>query len=180
MFERVRDTCEEFVAVMSISSRLLLAMSVTILSPGVETQQDLERVLNIFIRMNSGGTALSYSDLLLSIAVAQWGNLDARAEIHSLVDEMNRVGDGFGYSKDLVLKAGLMLSDIGSVGFKVENFNKKNMGLLEANWQRVRESLLRAVRLVASFGFNGQNLRADSAILPVAYYIYWRKLNTAT
>lgn len=35
MFERVRDTCEEFVAVMSISSRLLLAMSVTILSPGV-------------------------------------------------------------------------------------------------------------------------------------------------
>lgn len=35
-----------------------------------EQSQDLEKVLQIFIRMNSGGTVLSYSDLLLSIAVA--------------------------------------------------------------------------------------------------------------
>ena len=82
-----------------------------------ESEQSLEKVLNIFIRMNSGGTALSYSDLLLSIAVAQWGKLDAREEIHKLVDELNQIGDGFSFSKDLVLKAGLMLCDIGSVGF---------------------------------------------------------------
>lgn len=30
-----------------------------------ETSQDLDKVLNIFIRTNSGGTVLSYSDLLL-------------------------------------------------------------------------------------------------------------------
>lgn len=141
-----------------------------------ETNQDLERVLNIFIRMNSGGTALSYSDLLLSIAVAQWQNLDARQEIHSIVDEMNAEGDGFAFSKDLVLKAGLMLADIGSVGFKVENFNKANMAKLETQWQAIRSSLLLAVRLLASFGFNGQNLRADSAILPIAYYLHARTL----
>ena len=141
-----------------------------------ETNQDLERVLNIFIRMNSGGTALSYSDLLLSIAVAQWKNLDARQEIHSIVDEMNAEGDGFAFSKDLVLKAGLMLADIGSVGFKVENFNKANMAKLEAQWQAIRSSLMLAVRLLASFGFNGQNLRADSAILPIAYYLHARTL----
>jgi hypothetical protein len=142
-----------------------------------ETNQDLERVLNIFIRMNSGGTPLSYSDLLLSIAVAQWDTLDARVEIHSLVNEMNQEGDGFDYSKDLVLKAGLMLSDIGSVGFKVENFNKTNMTILEVNWQKIRSSLLLAVRLLASFGFNTQNLRAYSAILPIAYYLHYRNLD---
>ncbi|MCZ7641503.1 MAG: DUF262 domain-containing protein [Pseudorhodoplanes sp.] len=38
-----------------------------------EETQDIEKVLNIFIRTNSGGTVLSYSDLLLSIATAQWG-----------------------------------------------------------------------------------------------------------
>lgn len=139
-----------------------------------ETNQDLERVLNIFIRMNSGGTALSYSDLLLSIAVAQWRKLDARQEIHALVDEMNAEGDGFAYSKDLVLKAGLMLADIGSVGFKVKNFTKSNMAKLEDQWQAIRSSLLLAVRLLASFGFNGQNLRAYSAILPIAYYLHSR------
>ncbi|WP_017245160.1 MULTISPECIES: DUF262 domain-containing protein [Stutzerimonas] len=137
-----------------------------------ETEQDLERVLNIFIRMNSGGTPLSYSDLLLSIAVAQWSKLDARQEIHQLVDQMNKEGDQFNFSKDLVLKAGLMLSDIGSVGFKVENFNKANMTLLEENWSRIREALLLSVRLLASFGFNSQNLRADSSLLPIAYYLF--------
>lgn len=142
-----------------------------------EKEQDLERVLNIFIRMNSGGTILSYSDLLLSIAVAQWDNLDAREEIHALVDEMNETGDGFSYSKDLVLKAGLMLSDIGSVGFKVENFNKANMAILEKNWSDIRTALLLATELLATFGFNSQNLRADSAILPIAYYLYTRKLD---
>jgi len=142
-----------------------------------EKEQDLERVLNIFIRMNSGGTILSYSDLLLSIAVAQWDNLDAREEIHALVDEMNETGDGFSYSKDLVLKAGLMLSDIGSVGFKVENFNKANMAILEENWADIRTALLLATELLATFGFNSQNLRADSAILPIAYYLYTRKLD---
>jgi len=142
-----------------------------------EKDQQLERVLNIFIRMNSGGTILSYSDLLLSIAVAQWDNLDAREEIHALVDEINKTGDGFSYSKDLVLKAGLMLSDIGSVGFKVENFNKSNMAILEENWSDIRRALLLATNLLATFGFNAQNLRADSAMLPIAYYVYTRKLD---
>ncbi|MEZ8194736.1 DUF262 domain-containing protein [Vibrio cortegadensis] len=137
-----------------------------------ETDQSLEKVLNIFIRMNSGGTPLSYSDLLLSIAVAQWDKLDAREEIHSLVDELNQIGDGFNYSKDLVLKAGLMLSDIGSVGFKVENFNKGNMEILEQKWDSIKQALTVTTELFASFGFNSQNLRADSALLPVAYYIH--------
>lgn len=140
-----------------------------------EEAQDVERVLNIFIRLNSGGTVLSYSDLLLSIAVAQWKKVDARSEIHSLVDEINRIGTGFTLSQDFVLKAGLMLSDIASVGFKVENFTQANMEKLEANWPQIRAALVRTVELAASFGLNGQTLRADSALLPIAYYLYHRK-----
>jgi len=37
----------------------------------LESSSELDKVLNIFIRINSGGTILSYSDLLLSIATAQ-------------------------------------------------------------------------------------------------------------
>lgn len=140
-----------------------------------EETQNIERVLNIFIRLNSGGTVLSYSDLLLSIAVAQWKKLDARAEIHRLVDELNRIGTGFNLSQDFVLKAGLMLSDIASVGFKVENFTTANMALLEEHWSRIRSALVRTLELAASFGLNGQTLRADSALLPIAYYLYRRE-----
>jgi hypothetical protein len=143
-----------------------------------EETQDVERVLNIFIRLNSGGTVLSYSDLLLSIAVAQWKKVDARAEIHALVDELNRIGTGFSLSQDFVLKAGLMLADIASVGFKVENFTTANMAALEANWPAIRAALVRTVELAASFGLNGQTLRADSALLPIAYYLYRRNVPT--
>ncbi|WP_198370331.1 GmrSD restriction endonuclease domain-containing protein [Roseomonas rosulenta] len=139
-----------------------------------EEAQDVERVLNIFIRLNSGGTVLSYSDLLLSIAVAQWKQIDARAEIHKLVDDLNRIGAGFNLSQDFVLKAGLMLADIASVGFKVENFTSTNMAALEANWPAIRIALLQTIELAASFGLNGQTLRADSALLPIAYYPYRR------
>ena len=137
-----------------------------------EKKQDIEHVLNIFIRRNSGGTVLSYSDLLLSIAVSQWTELDARREIHQLVDELNRIGNGFNLTKDFVLKAGLMLTDISSVGFKVENFTHKNMETLESNWSRIREALMSTVELVASFGFDGSTVRAQSSLLPIAYYLY--------
>ena len=141
-----------------------------------EKRQDIDRVLNIFIRRNSGGTVLSYSDLLLSIAVSQWTELDARIEVHELVDRLNRVGNGFSLSKDFVLKAGLMLTDIASVGFRFENFAHANMSVLEKNWSRIREALTATVELAASFGFDGTTIRAQSALLPIAYYFYRQEM----
>ncbi len=137
-----------------------------------ESKQDIEHVLNIFIRRNSGGTFLSYSDLLLSIAVSQWSQLDARKEVHELVDEVNSIGAGFNLSKDFVLKAGLMLTNIANVGFRVENFTHGNMAKLEENWSNIRNAVIETVQLVSSFGFDGRTIRADSTLLPIAYYLY--------
>ena len=137
-----------------------------------EKNQDIEHVLNIFIRRNSGGTVLSYSDLLLSIATSQWEELDARKEVHQLVDDLNRIGPGLGLTKDFVLKVGLMLTDIASVGFQVRNFTRANMAVLEENWSKISSALVETVQLVASFGFDSNNIRASSALLPIAYYIY--------
>ena len=137
-----------------------------------ENNQDIEHVLNIFIRRNSGGTVLSYSDLLLSIATSQWEELDARKEVHQLVDDLNRIGPGLGLTKDFVLKAGLMLTDIASVGFQVRNFTRANMAILERNWSKISSALVETVQLVAGFGFDNNSIRANSALLPVAYYIY--------
>ena len=137
-----------------------------------ESNQDIEHVLNIFIRRNSGGTVLSYSDLLLSIATSQWEELDARKEVHQLVDDLNRIGPGLGLTKDFVLKAGLMLTDIASVGFQVRNFTHANMAVLERNWSKISSALVETVQLVAGFGFDSVSIRANSALLPIAYYIY--------
>lgn len=89
-----------------------------------EKSEELDKVLNIFIRVNSGGTVLSYSDLLLSIATAQWEKYDAREEITEFVDTINGLGNGFNINKDFVLKTALVLSDFSDIAFKVDNFNK--------------------------------------------------------
>ncbi|TAH38050.1 MAG: DUF262 domain-containing protein [Planctomycetota bacterium] len=136
-----------------------------------EKEQDLDKVLNIFIRVNSAGDPLTYSDLLLSIATAQWKDRDARQAIHTLVDELNGIRAGFGFSKDLVLKASLMLSDIQSVAFRVTNFNATNMKTLAKNWEKIDRALRLSVELLAQFGFSGQTLTADSVVIPVAYYV---------
>lgn len=139
-----------------------------------ETAENLEKVLDIFVRTNSGGTVLSRSDLLLSTATATWTRRNAREEVHELVDAINRVPPGFDFPNEFALKAGLMLSEISDVGFKLENFNRDNMKRLEEAWDSVAEALRVTVRLVARLGFSSANLTARNALLPIAYYIRQR------
>ena len=140
-----------------------------------EDDQDIERVLDIFVRVNSGGTVLSYSDLLLSIATAQWKG-DARAAVHGLVDSLNRTGQGFDFSQDTVLKSGLVLADVGDIAFKVKNFTTANMATLELNWDALSSSLQVAVGILSDFGLSSATLTADSVLIPVAYYVHRRGL----
>lgn len=137
-----------------------------------EKTVELDKVLNIFIRVNSGGTKLSYSDLLLSIASAQWENHDAREEIIEFVDEVNAVGDGFRINKDFVLKTALVLSDFSNIAFKVDNFNKQNMMKIESRWDDIKKSIKQAVLLVSSFGYSGETLTSNNALIPITYYLF--------
>jgi uncharacterized protein with ParB-like and HNH nuclease domain len=138
----------------------------------LEKSQQLDKVLNIFIRINSGGTILSYSDLLLSIATAQWEEKDAREEITKFVDEINNVRSGFKFNKDFVLKSCLILSDFSDIAFKVDNFNKSNMMIIESNWEKIAKAIRLAVELVASFGYSRETLMSNNAIIPIAYYLF--------
>jgi uncharacterized protein with ParB-like and HNH nuclease domain len=137
----------------------------------LEKDQELEKVLNIFIRVNSGGTQLSYSDLLLSIATAQWKNKDARKEITAFVDEINQIGDGFFFNKDFVLKSCLVLCDFSDIAFKVDNFNANAMQKIENEWDNIKDSIRLAVELIASFGYSEDTLTSKNAVIPIAYYL---------
>ena len=138
----------------------------------LETDQDLNKVLNIFIRVNSGGTILSYSDLLLSIATAQWKERDAREEIHEFVDSLNDIGEEFDFNKDFVLKACLVLSNFKDIRFRVDNFNAQNMREVEKNWDHITKALRIAVSTMDSLGYNWKTLTSNYAVIPVAHYIH--------
>ncbi|GAA7173762.1 hypothetical protein ID0408_11490 [Helicobacter pylori] len=56
-----------------------------------EKEKNLNKVLNIFIRVNSGGVKLSYSDLLMSILTASFSS-DIREKMNELVDALKDKG----------------------------------------------------------------------------------------
>ena len=142
----------------------------------LQVGDDSNKVLEIFIRTNSGGTPLSFSDLLLSIASANWKDMDARDEIQKLTKEIyNDRSCGFNISKDFVLKTCLVLfSD--DIRFKLENFTHESIKIFEDNWQEIRASIISAFKLFRQLGFNDTNFRAKNAAIPVIYYIYFHKL----
>ena len=142
----------------------------------LQEEQEPDKVLDIFIRTNSGGTPLSFSDLLMSIASANWKKIDARKEIDSIVTEIYGIGrPGFLIDKDFVLKTCLVLF-VDNIRFQLKNFTYENVQLFEANWDKIKKSIIAAFTLFEKLGFNNSTFRAKNAAIPVIYYIYHNNL----
>ena len=139
-----------------------------------EKSQDYDKVLQIFVRANSAGQPLAYSDLLLATATAKWDTLDARSEIHNFTDLLNETGTGYKFGKDFVLKACLYLCESLPIQYKVKNFSKPNLLTIESNWESIKETLAVTVRLISRFGFQAKNIVAPLALLPIAFYLQKR------
>lgn len=143
-----------------------------IISFFTEMDQSLDRVLDIFIRANDGGTKLSKSDLLLSMITSKWRGVSAREEIFDLVDFLN---DGLSLrnslTKDFVMKSCLVLTDL-DVQYKVGNFTSYNLSIIEKNWGKIKDTLEKTLRLVNGFGIDKETLTSSNVLIPVAYYLF--------
>ena len=140
----------------------------------LEKEQSLDKALNIFIRINSGGEPLNFSDLIMSIAVANWQEKDARKEIHKLVDEIR--DKDFFISKDFILKVFLLLHS-KDIKFKVKNFSAENAKDFEKEWDKISSAIHTTFNLIRSFGFRESNLTSKNALMPIVYYIYHKENN---
>ncbi|GAA8454197.1 DUF262 domain-containing protein [Helicobacter pylori] len=133
-----------------------------------ETEKNLNKVLNIFIRVNSGGVKLSYSDLLMSILTASFSS-DIREKMNELVDALKDKGFP-NVGQDQVLKTCLLL--IGKdTTFELKNFNKKNIKEIEENWEKITESIYNAVKLLENFGYAGY-LGSAYILSSLAYFYF--------
>ncbi|MDU9703192.1 DUF262 domain-containing protein [Helicobacter pylori] len=133
-----------------------------------ETEKNLNKVLNIFIRVNSGGVKLSYSDLLMSILTASFSS-DIREKMNELVDTLKDKGFP-NVGKDQVLKTCLLL--IGKdTTFELKNFNKKNIKEIEDNWEKITDSIYNAAKLLETFGYAGY-LGSAYILSSLAYFYF--------
>ncbi|GAA7007727.1 DUF262 domain-containing protein [Helicobacter pylori] len=135
-----------------------------------EKEKNLNKVLNIFIRVNSGGEKLSYSDLLMSILTASFSS-DIREKMNELVDALKDKGFP-NVEQDQVLKTCLLL--IGSnTTFELKNFNKNNIKKIEENWEKITESIYNVAKLLETFGY--VKYLGSAYILSTLAYFYFLK-----
>lgn len=133
-----------------------------------ETEKNLDKVLKIFIRVNSGGTQLLYSDLLMSILTANFFT-DIRDTMQKLVEAFRDRGfDVLG--RDQILKSSLLLTGSNHI-FNLRNFSKTNISKIEDNWDKITDKLYNAIQIVESMGYSYQ-LSTGYIVTIIAFYLY--------
>ena len=154
-------------------SKLLDVIHVkTLINYYLELEQDYDKALNIFIRINSGGEKLSYSDLIMSTIISGWTSksVSARDEFNCLIDEIWDSTE-IVIDKDLIIRAYLLIfSD--DIKFRVTNFSIANAKEFKENWDDIRAAIVETIELVRDFGYVERTLTSKNALLPIIHYLF--------
>lgn len=131
-------------------------------------EEELDRITDIFIRVNSTGVPLAKTDLLFSSIVAHWN--EGRESIENAISTLNGKGAGFFFDNDFMMRSCLVLSDL-PVRLKVNSFKKDNIGRIRTAWADIVTALDKAVDLLVEWGVCGGTLPGNSAVILMAYFI---------
>ncbi len=131
-------------------------------------ENSIDNVLDIFVRVNSGGTILSKTDLLFSTIVSKWS--DARKEIDSLIKNINNIREKYKFNNDFIMRTCLYLLD-KTIVLKVQNL-KACVSDIEKNWNEISESIKKTIYLLSELGICDDNIISYNAIMPIIYYIF--------
>jgi uncharacterized protein with ParB-like and HNH nuclease domain len=140
-----------------------------------ETEEDYDKVLDIFVRTNSGGTKLSYSDLLFSTIKSQWK--EAREKFDELITELND-NDRYDFSNDFILKTILFFnaSDITSLRYKTRNFSRDVINEVQKDiyWKKLTEAIYLARDLLRDRFFltHKKLVSSYNALIPIIYWLW--------
>lgn len=138
----------------------------------MERDQQYEKVLDIFIRANDGGTKLSKSDLLMSMITLRWENLHARNVTEELVYHLREILDQEkGFDRDYLLRSGLFFNDL-DFAFKISNFTPRNIAIIESTWMAVDKALRMSAEIFRHANITGGNLTAGNAVMLIGCFIY--------
>lgn len=107
---------------------------------GIAEEYSYKKVLEIFVRVNSGGTKLEASDLMFAVMKEEWDDVETRVE--SVVD-MLRSSTGLSFDKDFVLKC-LVVAHGRGAELNPEKFNstegEKLLKEISTNWDQAEQA----------------------------------------
>ena len=136
----------------------------------------MDRVLTVFVRTNNGGTKLSMSSLLMSVAIAKWNDEEQHTDPRTEIDELIKAvwqdsSMSFSIDQDWVLKTCLFLTGV-DVRFKVGNFTKACVSEIQAKWKDIRDAIRATFEFLNKMGVKDESLPAKNAVIPLVYYLF--------
>lgn len=138
----------------------------------LEKDQSYEKVLDIFIRANDGGTKLSKSDLLMSMVTLRWERLNARDETEALTYHLREVLEhDKAFDRDYLLRSGLFFNDL-DFAFQIRNFTPRNIAIIESKWRETTQALRLSADLFSRIGVIGGHLTGANVVMLIACYIF--------
>lgn len=138
-----------------------------------EDDQNPDKAVQIFTRINSGGTALSFANIVFSLMVANWTRKNARNEIKQLKETV--ANKSFDIDEEYIIKAFLYLYH-KNVKTEINSFDSEFCAKIEDNWEAIRDAILSLFDLLRCFGLNSSSLTSNNATLPILYYIYHKNI----
>jgi hypothetical protein len=137
-----------------------------------ERRRDYDAVLDIFVRTNSGGTKLSYSDLLFSKIKRHWDK--ARERFRELLEEIN--GNAFDFDGDFILKTCLVIfaETQTDVRYKIENLKEKKIDDIRQNWEKIAKTIKLTISIAKDYAglTTSKLLPSKNALIPLVYFIF--------
>lgn len=131
-------------------------------------------VLNIFIRVNSGGTKLDAADLMFAVMKESWAEIEQNLEL--VVANLNKSGR-LNFDKNVVLKS---LTSASGKGVTLDpdlftgSAGDANLQLLENNWSQadrafsqLRDFIYRDLKV-----YSDKVIRSYNALIPIFEYFF--------
>lgn len=140
---------------------------------GVANQYPYRRILEIFVRVNSGGTKLTAGDLMFAAMKEGWDDIEERVE--QTVDLLN--GGRLNMDSDFVLKCLLLAHGEGAEIQTEKFYGARGEGLLsriEQSWdtaekafRQLRDFIVRDLRV-----YSNKLIRSYNALIPLFDFLY--------
>jgi hypothetical protein len=128
----------------------------------------LDDIVEIFIRANSGGTKLGKSDLLFSLLTSSWDAADG--EMESLLEDLNQ--GNFSFDRDFVLKSCLSVLGKGA-RYEVDKFRDgKTKEDIISKWPELSVAIkdVRDLLVTKTYIRSDKAMPSYLALIPLIYF----------
>ncbi|MCK4732290.1 MAG: DUF262 domain-containing protein [Methanophagales archaeon] len=161
--ERITENIGKFIQVFRIDEKIHIQ----------EVNEDLpyDDVLEVFVRVNSGGIVLTKSDLLFSTVILHSPEMEKK--FIEILDELNGNGE-YDFNTDFLIKSSFVILDKGA---KYE-IRKLKEGVfiekLEDEFEKIRKALLSTVEFLKTDAkiLSKKFLKSYLAVIPIVDFIY--------